>query len=90
MLQPRMDQDRRHGDQACSTSNQGQSSSSVDERKVEGKFCEERDQDHEGNESEVEDEAQDPVTRKAPKGPTKEEREKHEATHLPFREWCDH
>ena len=37
-----------------------------------------------------EEEAQEAVTRRAPKGPTKEEREKHEATHLPFREWCQH
>ena len=37
-----------------------------------------------------EEEAQEPATRKAPKGSTKEEKEKHEATHLPFREWCQH
>ena len=37
-----------------------------------------------------EEEAQEPKTRRAPKGPTKEEKEKHEATHLPFREWCQH
>ena len=30
------------------------------------------------------------MTRRAPKGPTKEEREKHDATHLQSREWCDH
>lgn len=39
----------------------------------------------ENKDEDEEDEAQEPVTRKAPKGPTKEEREKHEATHLPFR-----
>ena len=44
----------------------------------------------EGEERTDEEEAQEPVTRRAPKGPTKEEREKHEATHLPFREWCQH
>ena len=44
----------------------------------------------EGKDEDEEEEAQEPVTRKAPKGPTKEERERHEATHLPFREWCPH
>ena len=38
----------------------------------------------------AEEEVQASVTRRAPKGPTQEEREKHEATHLPFREWCPH
>ena len=46
-------------------------------------------EEHEGKD-EDEEEGQEPVTRRAPKAPTKEEREKHEATHLPFREWCDH
>ena len=46
--------------------------------------------DEEDYQGRDEEEAQEPVTRRAPKGPTKEEREKHEATHLPFREWCHH
>ena len=33
-----------------------------------------------------EEEAQEPIIRRAPKGPTKEEKERHEATHLPYRE----
>ena len=37
-------------------------------------------QKEDADEEEEEDEAQEAVTRKAPKGPTKEEREKHEAT----------
>ena len=28
--------------------------------------------------------------RRAPKGPTQLEREQHEATHLPYRDWCAH
>ena len=28
--------------------------------------------------------------RRAPKGPTKREREEHEATHIPYRSWCRH
>ena len=28
--------------------------------------------------------------RRAPKGPTKKEREEHEATHIPYRDWCSH
>ena len=54
-----------------------------------GEEGEEEDKDLEREEYE-DDEAREPITRRAPKGPTKEEREKHEATHLPFREWCDH
>ena len=46
-------------------------------------------QEEEAEESQ-EEEAEEPKVRKAPKGPSKEERAKHEATHLPFREWCKH
>ena len=28
--------------------------------------------------------------RRAPKGPTKKEKEEHEATHIPYRDWCPH
>ena len=56
--------------------------------RTESEQVEER--EHEDGADEVEEEAQEPVTRRAPKGPTKEEKEKHEATHLPFREWCQH
>ena len=69
-----------------------QSSSSTDKKitrsKTESEQGEER-EDEDGTDKD-EEEAQEPVTRRAPKGPTKEEREKHEATHLPFREWCQH
>ena len=37
---------------------------------------------------EEQDEAQEAKVRRAPMGPTKQEREAHEATHMPFREWC--
>jgi len=40
--------------------------------------------------SEVGEEARAPKVRRAPKGPTQLEREQHEATHLPFRDWCAH
>ena len=36
------------------------------------------------------EEAQEPKIRRAPKEPTKAERERHEALHLPYREWCRH
>ena len=39
---------------------------------------------------EEDEEARRAKVRKSPKGPTKVEREEHEATHLPFREWCRH
>ena len=44
--------------------------------------------DHE--EFEDDDEAQEPNVRRAPKEPTKAERERHEALHLPYRSWCRH
>ena len=37
-----------------------------------------------------EEEAQVPKGIRAPKGPTKLEREEHDRTHLPFRAWCQH
>ena len=39
---------------------------------------------------EEEEQARTPKTRRAPKGPTKKEREEHEALHLPYRAWCKH
>jgi len=36
------------------------------------------------------EEAQEPKIRRAPKEPTRAERERHEALHLPYREWCRH
>ena len=53
-------------------------------------------QDEEGevedmrDEEEEEEEARRPKVRKAPRGPTHKEREEHEATHLPYRAWCEH
>ena len=41
-------------------------------------------------EAEDEEEVQEPKIRRAPKEPTKAERERHEALHLPYREWCRH
>ena len=40
--------------------------------------------------SEEGDEARAPKIRRAPRGPTQLEREQHEATHLPYRDWCAH
>jgi len=40
--------------------------------------------------SEVGEEARAPKIRRAPRGPTQLEREQHEATHLPYRDWCAH
>ena len=37
-----------------------------------------------------EEEADVPNTRRAPKGPTQKERAEHEATHIPYRDWCRH
>ena len=68
---------------------EGQSQSSTDKNLTQSTVVEEGGLEQEDVEDE-EEEAQEPVTRRAPKGPTKEEREKHDATHLQFREWCDH
>ena len=38
----------------------------------------------------AEEEGEVVKVRRAPKGPTKKEREEHEATHIPYREWCPH
>ena len=40
--------------------------------------------------SEVGEEARVPKIRRAPRGPTQLEREQHEATHMPYRDWCAH
>ena len=37
-----------------------------------------------------EEEAEVPKIRRKPKGLSKRERKEHEATHLPFRDWCRH
>ena len=46
-----------------------------------------------GGESPVGEEADTEVARgrarKSPKGPTEAERREHEATHLPYRSWCE-
>ena len=34
------------------------------------------------------EEAEVPRTRRAPKGPTQKERAEHEATHIPYQDWC--
>ena len=39
---------------------------------------------------EAEEEGEVVRIRRAPKGPTRREREEHEATHIPYREWCPH
>ena len=42
------------------------------------------------NEEQEDEEAGEVKTRRAPKGPTLNEREEHEATHIPYRDWCKH
>ena len=37
-----------------------------------------------------EEEGQQPKVTRVPKGPTRKEREEHEATHIPYRDWCAH
>ena len=77
-------------EQERSDKHEEQSSSSTGKKlsKTESEQGEEREDEDAADKDD--EEAQEPVTRKAPKGPTKEEKEKHEATHLPFREWCQH
>jgi hypothetical protein len=48
------------------------------------------DEVEEEQDNEDEEEGQQPKVIRAPKAPTKAEREEHEATHLPFRSWCTH
>ena len=48
------------------------------------------DQDQQVEMQEEEDEGQEAKVRKTPKGPTQKEREEHEATHIPYRDWCQH
>ena len=43
-----------------------------------------------GGEGSEEDEARVPKMRRAPRGPTQIERERHEALRLPYRDWCAH
>jgi hypothetical protein len=43
-----------------------------------------------GEEESDSEEAAKPKTVHAPKGPTRKEREEHEATHMPYRAWCQH
>ena len=44
-----------------------------------------------GNPDGGDDEEGDEVkVRRTPKGPTRREREEHEATHIPYRDWCRH
>ena len=78
-----------HGDTAIKAGNTREEDNDSTTSRMEAEEGQERkgeEDDRDGDE----EEAQQPVTRRAPKGPTKEEREKHEATHLPFREWCQH
>ena len=49
--------------------------------------CENGGEDAEGQE-EVSEEARQPVTKKGPKTPTKEEVDAHNLIHLPYRDWC--
>ena len=42
------------------------------------------------DEEQEDEEAGEVKTRRAPKGPTQKEREEHEATHIPYRDWCKH
>ena len=54
-----------------------------------GEQGEQGEQEPEGQEEEQE-EGEDAKVRRRPKMPTMAEREKHEATHMPFRSWCRH
>ena len=47
-------------------------------------------QDEEKTPPSDEEEGQMPKIRRGPIGPTKSEREIHEATHVPYRSWCRH
>ena len=79
-----------HGDTDMDEADQHSEKKSASSRdKVEADSRSGEEERHEEKDEDKDEEAQEPVTRRAPKGPTKEEREKHEATHLPFREWCD-
>ena len=60
-----------------------------EEIEVEDKeMAEEEARDLEADEDE--EEGSPMKTRRGPKGPSKIEREQHEATHMPFRAWCPH
>ena len=78
-----------HGDTAIKVESRQEQDKESTTSRTEGEEREAK-KDEEDYQDKDEEEAQEPVTRRAPKGPTKEEREKHEATHLPFREWCHH
>ena len=51
--------------------------------------CKDKKQEEENNEEEQE-EADTVRVRRAPRAPTQREREEHEATHIPYRDWCPH
>ena len=77
-----------HGETAMNTD---QSSSSTSKTITRVRKEPDRGEEHDRmDEDGDKEEAQEPITRRAPRGPTKEEKEKHEATQLPFREWCQH
>ena len=53
----------------------------------------EKGEDKQEEDDEKEDELEEAVkvrVRRAPGEPTKKEREEHEATHIPYRDWCAH
>ena len=55
------------------------------------KSVESRDSRHEGEEDDGEgEEGREPKVIRAPKSISREERDAHEATHMPFRSWCRH
>ena len=64
-----------------------------EERKVttaEGIIREENNEEQHENQEKNLEEATKPKTLKTSKGPSKKERDEHNATHMPFRDWCRH
>ena len=54
------------------------------------KPIQEEPEEKEEREAVEEEEETEVKVRRAPKGPTKREKEEHEATHIPYRDWCRH
>ena len=50
----------------------------------------EKEGDEEGGEQEGEEEGRKPIGFRDPGQPTKEEKEQHSISHIPFRSWCRH
>ncbi len=77
---------------SSSSSSSGSSSNGgkVDKKTNMGAHTTDDDDDDDMIDEEDVEEAAKPKVAKSPKGPTAAEREEHEITHLPFRDWCSH